>query len=242
MTRVVGVVWCVPVAVERRQQPRRRLGVGHEQGDAERAARRDGREAVPESFEEAAAAVGEVLHELRVVDQPLLQLVEALVLQGRLGVGRQLGPEQREAGGGQHQRRRPGGHGEADRHAELVVEDLPRPGDQLVGQLGGPDGDPDRDRVGLPDDRRHQDAVGPARRGEHGGLRLGERDRREQRRLEQVGVEQHVCRCVRPSPASARPRCRSRRPGPARGRRRPSSRATRPSPSVIGGSPVTGRP
>ena len=188
----------MPVAVERRQQPRRRLCVGHEQGDAEGAARRDGREAVPEAFRRTAAAVREVLHELRVVDQPLLQLLQTLVLQGRLGVGRQQGPEQREAGGGQHDRQGAGGHGEADRHAELVVEDLPRPGDQLVGQLGGPDGDPDRDRVRLPDDRRHQDAVGSARRCEHGGLRLGERQQGQRRGLEQVGVEQHASAAAQP--------------------------------------------
>ena len=73
-----------------------------------------------------------------------------------------------------------------------MVEPLPHPRDELVGQLGGPHGDPDRDRVGLPDRRRHQDAVGSARGFQHGRLGHGEGGRRQQRRLEQVAVEQHL--------------------------------------------------
>ncbi len=97
-----------------------------------------------------------------------------------------------------HEHRGAGCHCVAGEAAELVVEPLPHLRDQLVGQLGGPHGDPDRDRVGLPDRRRRQDAVGSARGFQHRRLRLDEGARRQQRRLEQVAVEQHPRPVTRP--------------------------------------------
>ena len=74
--------------------------------------------------------------------------------------------------------------------------------DHLVGRLEGADRAADQQRVGLPADRLDQDSVGAGRRPQDGGLRLGERDRRQQRGLQQVAVAHH------PPPVPAQSRIR----------------------------------
>ncbi|MGB0190359.1 MAG: hypothetical protein ACPF9W_05245, partial [Nocardioides sp.] len=181
--------------VEPGQQAGGRCGVGEVEGQPERPCRCARRQPVPQSLEEPAAAGDEVLDLVGVLGEP--RLGEGC------GPGGEVGHRQGDPPGHECRGREGSGSGGAERPPDgathLVLHRGHGLGSACVGRLQDADQQPQGPGVDLPAQRLDADAVRAGGGDEHRGLGLGEGPRRQQRRRQQVRVEQGAGPLGRPA-------------------------------------------